>query len=324
MLLWTGPEMVSRCRLASLPGLAWLALSLQAIAGDNLRYGSIEQVRTRTDARERYVDFEISRGNAARKHLLSYELLETPKGSKEATVKAIDFHREVEPVETQVDALFDRLIAAGIFQLPISAEHRDEGNIWTLFGSLKGHEFQLSYRQPPRNGVRKKVDDAVMTIIREFGLDDIAGPSYATIVRENGISRLQLPERSDAPNPPAVTESEGDLVPARPTTLRWLISHPADFDRKRVSVVGFYHDEFEGSEVRSGEKTDFSENLWSDTISAFAPKRTSFCQDCWVRLDGVFLKGPGGHLGLWPGELTRVTRVEIQKRPSVATARTTR
>jgi|GEM_PF-6648636 len=301
-----------------------MALTVQAIAGDNLRFGSIEQIMTKTDARQRYVEFEISRGNAARKHLLRYELLETPKGSKEATVKAIDFHGEMELAETQVDALFDRLIAAGIFQLPISAEHRSEGSIWDLFGSLKGHEFQLSYRQPPRTGVRRKVDDAVMAIIREFGLNDIAGPCYATIVRETGTSRLQLPERRDAANPPALTESEGDLIPARPTTLGWLISHAADFDGKRVSVVGFYHREFEGSEVRSAEKSDSSENLWCDTISAFAPNGTSFCQDCWVRLDGVFLRGPGGHFGLWPGELTRVTRVEIQKRPSVAKARATR
>jgi hypothetical protein len=312
------------CRLATLSGLACLALTLQAIAGDNLRYGSIEQVRTKTDARQRYVDFEISRGNAARKHLLRYEVLETPKGSTEATVKTVDFHREMELAETQVDALFDRLIAAGIFQLPISAEHRGEGSIWDLFGSLKGHEFELSYRQPPRSGVRRKVDDAVTEIIREFGLNAIAGPSYGTIVRENGISRLQSSKRSDAPNPSAVTESEGDMVPARPTTLRWLISHAADFDRKRVSVVGFYHGEFEGSEVRSEEKSDYSENLWCDTISAFAPNRTSFCQDCWVLVDGVFLRGPEDHLGLWPGELTRVTRVEIQKRSSVGKTRTTR
>jgi hypothetical protein len=313
-----------RCRLATLSGLAWLALTLQAIAGDNLRYDSIEQVRTNTDARQRDVDFEISRGNAYRKNVLSYGLRETPTGSKEARIKAIDFHREMELAGTEVDALFYRLIAAGIFQLPLSAEHRGEGNIWTLFGSLKGHEFQLSYRQPPRNGVRRKVDDAVTAIIREFGLNDIAGPSNATIVRENGISHLQSSKRSDAPNPPAVTESEGDMVPARPTTLRWLISHAADFDRKRVSVVGFYHGEFEGSEVRSEEKSDYSENLWCDTISAFAPNKTSFCQDCWVRLDGVFLRGPQGHFGLWPGELTRVTRVEIQKRSSLGKTRTTR
>jgi hypothetical protein len=122
------------------------------------------------------------------------------------------------------------------------------------------------------------------------------------------------------PDPPAITESEGDLIAPRETTLKWLIGHADEFDRKRVSVVGFFHDEFEGRELRSDEKSDYAENLWCDDISAFAPKGTLFCQDCWVRLDAVFMKGPGGHLGGWPGELTRITRVQIQNRPSLTTA----
>jgi hypothetical protein len=308
-------------RSASLLLLTWFGLVVPARGGesDNLHYGSIEQIRTKTDARQRFVDFEISRGNATYKHRLVYDFRETPKGSIEPKVKAIDFRREVELSEAQLNILYDRLIASGVFQLPHSADYRGNGSIWDLWGTLKGHKFQLSYRQPPREGVRKKVDDALNAIIAEFGLNEIGDPSYATIVRENGISRLEIPESRDNPNPPAITETEGDLVAARPTTMRWLISHAAEFDGKRVSIVGFYHDEFEGSEIRSSEKSDYGDNLWCSDISAFAAPETSFCQDCWVRMDGVFLKGPGGHMSLWPGELTRVTRVEVQNRPTVAT-----
>jgi hypothetical protein len=314
-------KIVARYRSACLLVLIWFGLAVPALASDsdNLHYDSIEQIRTKTDARQRFVDFEISRGNATYKHRLVYDFRETPQGSLEPKVKAIDFRREVELSEAELNTFYDRLIASGIFQLPHSAEHRGNGSIWGLWGTLKGHKFQLSYREPPRGGVRKKVDDAVAAIIAEFGLNKIGGPSYATIVRKDGISRLEIPESPDTPHRPAVTETEGDLVAARPTTLRWLISHAADFDGTRVSIVGFYHDEFEGSEIRSSEKSDYGDNLWCSDLSAFAAPKTSLCQDCWVRMDGVFLKGPGGHMGLWPGELTRVTRVEVQNRPSIAT-----
>jgi hypothetical protein len=313
-------RIISRCRSASLFGLTWFWLTLPTIArdSDNLRFSSIEQLRTKTDARERDVQFELSRGNETYKDRLDYQLRETPRGSIESTVKAIDFRREVELSQAELYALFDRLIAAGIYQLPKSAEHRGNDSLWGLWGFLKGHKFELSYRQPPASGVRKKVDDTVTAIIREFGLNKIGGPSNAAIVRKNGVARLQSPEIGTGRNRPAVTETEGDLIPARPMTLRSLITHAAAFDGRRVSVVGFYHDEFEGSEIRSSERSDYSGNLWCSDMSAFAAPGTSFCQDCWVRMDGVFLKGPGGHFGLWPGELARVTRVEIQERPRVA------
>jgi hypothetical protein len=300
--------------------LIWFGPTLPTIAraSDNLRFSSIEQVRTKRDARQRDVDIEISRGNQTYKDCFVYQLRETPQGSLESTVKAIDFRREVELSQAELYALFDRLIAAGIYQLPKSAEHRGNDSIWGLWGFLKGHKFELSYRQSPASGVRKKVDDTVTAIIREFGLNKIGGPSNAAIVRKNGVSHLQSPEIGTGRSRPAVTETEGDLIPARPITLPSLIAHAAAFDGKRVSVVGFYHDEFEGSEIRSSERSDYSGNLWCSDISAFAAPGTSFCQDCWLRMDGVFLKGPGGHFGLWPGELTRVTRVEIQKRPKVA------
>ena len=160
-------ETASRYHSAFLLAVALLGLTVSAFAGDsdNLRYGWIEQIRTKTDARERSVDFEISRGNATYKDRLVYDFRETPRGSIEPKVKAIAFHREIDFTKTELDALFDRLTAAGIFQLPQSAENRGEGNIWGLWGSLKGRKFQLSYREAPRSGVRRKVDDAVKTII---------------------------------------------------------------------------------------------------------------------------------------------------------------
>jgi len=271
-----------------------LVLPVSLKATDDVRFSTIEQVRTKTDVRQRMIDFEISSSRRS----VSYEVRETPKGSLEPKVKAIDSRRDVELKEADVNSLLNRLVAAGLFKLPLSTEHRGEGSIWTLFGSLNGHKFELSYRRPPRSGVRKKVDDAVTAIVRELGLDQIRGS--------------------------AITESEGDLVPPRQTTFDRLISHADEFHGKRVSIVGFYHSEFEGCELRAEEKSDFGKNVWCDEISAFAPRGVGFCQDCWARVEGTFFKGPAGHLGLWAGELTRVTRFAVQTTPSIADARFSR
>jgi hypothetical protein len=283
----------------------------QAYAYDELAFDTIERVRTDVDDRERMVtvNFYFSPSNR-----VGYELRETPYGSLSAKVKSIELQREIDITPEEELMFADRLVAAGLFSLPKSGEHRIE-NIWSIFGSLRGHTFELSYRQAPKSGVRKRVEDTAQAIAHELGLDRIEGPMFARIVREGGTQRLQGSSDDPRTKMPAVSETEGDRIAARLVSLRELIAHPNDYDGKRVSVVGFYHSEFEGSELRSEEKSDYAENVWCETISSFALKGTAFEQDCWARIDGTFLKGPAGHFGMWPGEITRVTRFEIQKQP---------
>ena len=283
-------------------------------AFDELRFFSFEHVKTRNDARDRMVRFEISRSSP----LLHYELRETPTGSLAPAVKSIEFQRELELIDAEADSIFKRLVTAGLFSLPESAEHRGEGNIWSLSGSLKDHKFELSYRRPPLNGARKQVNDTVKNIVREFGLDKVSGPAYARIIRHGGTSILQPDKFPDRTNPPAISESEGDLIRPRQTTLHELIRHAQEFDGKRVSVVGFYHWEFEGAELRAQEKSDEKQNLWCDSVSSLASSKVALQSDRWARVDGTFLKGPAGHFGMWPGELTRVTRFEIQTQPTIS------
>jgi hypothetical protein len=283
-------------------------------ARDELRFFSFEHVKSDTDARDRMVVIDISRTSP----LLHYQFQETPTGSLSQTVKSIEFNRDMELTDSEVESVFKRLVSAGIFKLPRSSEHRGEGNLWDLSGSLSGREFELSHRLLPRSGIRKQIDDVIKSIIHEFGLDQINGPAYATLVRKAGTSTIGPSDVQDRPNPPAVSESEGDLIPPRETALQELISHADKFDGKRVSVLGFYHSEFEGNELRFQEKSDERENVWCEVISSFASKDVAFKQDSWARVDGTFLKGPSGHFGMWPGEITRVTRFELQTRPTFA------
>jgi hypothetical protein len=283
-------------------------------ARDELRFFSFEHVKTDTDARDRMVVLDLSRASP----LLHYQFQETPTGSLSRTVKSIEFNRDMELTDSEVESLFKRLVSAGIFKLPRSSEHRGEGNLWDLSGSLNGREFELSHQLFPRNGTRKQIDNVIKSIVHEFGLDQINGPAYGTIDRKAGTTTIGPSELQDRTNPPAANESEGDLIPARQTTLQELIRHADKFDGKRVSVVGFYHGEFEGNELRAAEKSDYKENVWCDTISTFAPKGVAFEQDRWVRVEGTFLRGPAGHFGMWQGEITRVTQFDVQTPPASA------
>jgi hypothetical protein len=285
--------------------------SRQAYAYDELSFDTIERVRTDGDDRERLVTLKFY---FSPRNRVGYELRETPYGSLSAKVKSIELEREIDITPEEGRRFAERLIAAGLFSLPRSGEHRIE-NIWSIFGSLRGHTFELSYRQPPESGVRKRVEDTAQAIAHELGLDRIEGPTFARIVREGSTARLETSSDDPRTKVPAVTETEGDRIPPRLVTLRELVAHPNEYDGKRVSVVGFYHSEFEGSELRSKEKSDTRENVWCEMMSSFAPEGTEFKQDCWARIDGTFLKGPAGHFGMWPGEITRVTRFETQKQP---------
>ena len=285
-----------------------------ASAYDSLRFGSIEQLRTPTDARERMTHFEISEGRAI------FSLRETPTGSLEPKVRTVNFRRETKLLTGEAARLIQRVTASGLLDLPESAEHRGNDSIWTIFGTMKGRPVELSWRRPPRSGLRKRVDEAAQRIIHELGFAELRGPANAQVNRSKHVAFQITPLEPENPSYPiSVAESEGDLIPARNVTMRDLIRHSSKFDGKRVSVIGFYHGEFEGSELRARERSTPPENVWCDQVSAFAAPGVDFEQDRWARVEGTFFRGPAGHFGLWPGEIVRVTRFDIQL-PSVPVA----
>lgn len=106
----------------------------------------------------------------------------------------------------------------------------------------------------------------------------------------------------------------GDLTPARRISLSDLLSHPRRFDGRRVRVTGYYHVEFEESGLYTSRATyarhDNKRAIWLGETSTFAaPDNSGHPNDSFITVDGTFDAGPGGHMGAWPGELVRTTRI---------------
>lgn len=107
---------------------------------------------------------------------------------------------------------------------------------------------------------------------------------------------------------------EGDLVPARPVTFEMLLKAPKKFDGKRVRLSGFYHHEFEGSNFGPTKDAGYKKSVWLGGDSMFSGSdNVNRPNDAFITVDGTFSAGPGGHMGLWPGSLDRVTRVTKTK-----------
>jgi hypothetical protein len=100
-----------------------------------------------------------------------------------------------------------------------------------------------------------------------------------------------------------------------PVTFEELWRSPDKFDGKRVRLTGYYHHEFEGSNFGPTKNADYTQSVWLGSASTFARSAdTQRLNDTFITVDGTFDFGPGGHLGAWPGELNRFTRLVRTKR----------
>jgi hypothetical protein len=88
-----------------------------------------------------------------------------------------------------------------------------------------------------------------------------------------------------------------------------LLADPAKFDGKRVRVIGFVHFEFEGNAIYL-HKEDFrnrilKNGLW---VSLSGGVSRTNCQDMYALIDGTFHASDMGHMDLWSGAITDVTK----------------
>ena len=118
----------------------------------------------------------------------------------------------------------------------------------------------------------------------------------------------------------SVIVSEGDRQPAREVAITDLVGNPQVYDGKRVAITGYHHGEFEGSffcdHVLSAETSKVNTCLWFGGASAMAePKNVTDENDVWLKVEGIFFNGPTGHMAQWPGEITRMTRMEVVAPP---------
>jgi hypothetical protein len=104
--------------------------------------------------------------------------------------------------------------------------------------------------------------------------------------------------------------SPGSTACIYDTSIIQLLARPEVFDGRRVRVVGYIHFEFEGNGLyihREDEKLNLLRNgVWVDFKQGAAI--TGSCQDQYVVVEGTFNARNHGHLGLWGGAITDITR----------------
>jgi len=225
---------------------------------------------------------------------VGYRYDEDVLGSTTSTVKSIQFSNEYKRTATVEEKaqLVRKLLDSKVFELLTESKEKNTNYYGSFAVRIDDQEGRFYFYKPPLTTQRKAIHDIMLSFAKQLGID--------------------LPKDLDK----VTTITEGDLQPARDVKLSNLLANPAMYNGKRVSVIGFYHHGFEISslavdESAAGETGHKMQSIWRSQPSSFADK--SFLNDknnSWLRVEGVFLKGPSGHMGLWPGEIVRLTRIE--------------
>jgi hypothetical protein len=91
-----------------------------------------------------------------------------------------------------------------------------------------------------------------------------------------------------------------------------LIARPERYDRKPVRVIGYAHFEFEGNGLYL-HREDYERAISKNGIWLAPPESVSGAvtpSDRYVIVEGTFHARDKGHMGMWSGALTQVTRLE--------------
>ena len=205
------------------------------------------------------------------------------------TCKTIDYGFRSEIDRPFFSALASNLVAVGVHTLEQPPMETNCTVQTSLTSRVGGKEVHVTFYTPPTTGVQKVVHD----LARAFGKDLWQSYPQGTSVT------TQIWEKTTAP--------------AREVELDYLLSHPKEFLRKRVTVVGFYHSEFECSSLSTEPN---KRGLW---IRGPAPDVSTnsiqWVSNGWMRATGTYDasfserddKPHGGHMGVFLGELVNVT-----------------
>jgi hypothetical protein len=203
--------------------------------------------------------------------------------------KSFTYREELTAWHSISPADFNRLFAV-LHGLDLHALHAERGTSCS-FGWLELGGPRIDFNNPLGDPTRDSLDRAVMSFL---------GSVVPSSARQT-----------------VTTTIEGDFEPARTVTVAQILKNPARYNGKRVRITGYYHAEFEDSNLSDRRSNEITTSLWVDAQSTFAKKGDlDWPEDGRVTIDGCFMKGPGGHMGAWPGELQRVTRVISLDPPS--------
>jgi len=229
---------------------------------------------------------------------VGYRYREDVFGSTTSTVRSIAFANEYIRKATAGEkaGLVQALLAAKVFAL--NSDPKPASNFYSgsLNVRINTNEARVYFYSPPQSVDRRIVHDIMIQFAKQLKIDQPTNLANAT------------------------TFTEGDRQLPRQVKLAEVLAHPDEYHGKRISVVGFYHREFEGSSLAidqaTSRKRDTSRSIWRSGTSTFADESAiNDSNDDWLRVEGIFLRGPAGHMGLWPAEIVRITRIERVPEP---------
>jgi hypothetical protein len=268
-----------------------LALSSVAAQAQNcLDYSFTEPIKSASVERFVTISFRLSARDAGG-FSATYSHMENVTEALE-DVATISFERERMVTPTEGDAFFESLIEAGIKKLPKAADAILEPPNSQLWAKISNEEIRRNYNSRATRGPRKAVHDNVLGFAKKLGIDSPEDRGKATRV------------------------IEGNRTPARVIPFSSLITNPNRYGDKRIAVVGYYHYEFEYSALTSAphdwKNFSFDHAFWFGSPSRFAKDADvrHWKNDTWVKVEGVFVNQFGGHMGGYPGTITRITRME--------------
>lgn len=110
-------------------------------------------------------------------------------------------------------------------------------------------------------------------------------------------------------------KGEGGRCSLYDVSLYELIARPAEFDRKRVRVIGFAHFEFEGDGLYA-HREDWQQSVSRNGVWLNPPNEAAnSLSNHYVLVEGRFEARSRGHMGMWSGTIDSVTRIESWEHP---------
>jgi hypothetical protein len=101
---------------------------------------------------------------------------------------------------------------------------------------------------------------------------------------------------------------------AQQVSIVQLIANPQAYDGKKVRLVGFLQLEFEGNGLylhKEDYEHEITENaLWVDAPPDLRKEQRDAVNTQYVICEGTFKASGHGHMGIFSGELSDVTRIE--------------
>jgi hypothetical protein len=98
-----------------------------------------------------------------------------------------------------------------------------------------------------------------------------------------------------------------------------LLANPTNYDGKRVRIIGFLRFEFEGNAIylhqEDFERAISKNAIWIDRPGDLSEKQITEVNNKYVICQGTFRSGDHGHMGMFSGSLTNITRLETWSPP---------